>query len=162
MNTSHISVFGHTIAFALAGCLIGPGVLYLTLGTPQEFADKVAQAQPSTVNPQVDLFVDKGTGCEYLVAGSSITPRLDALGYPVCPGPAEEGVEPLLPPEWKGGDAESPIYDDPMDQPLTDGMEIPGFIWDDQTQMWVRPAADDVEDVEDTATLARPGPVFTL
>jgi hypothetical protein len=107
----------------------------------------------------VNLFVDKGTGCEYLVAGSSITPRLDALGYPVCPGPAEEGVEPLLPPEWKGGDAESPIYDDPMDQPLTDGMEIPGFIWDDQTQMWVRPAADDVEG---TATLARPEPVFTL
>ena len=118
--------------------------------------DRQPAALPSTA---VNLFVDKGTGCEYLVAGSSITPRLDALGYPVCPGPAEEGVEPLLPPEWKGGDAESPIYDDPMDQPLTDGMEIPGFIWDDQTQMWVRPAADDVED---TATLARPGPVFTL
>ena len=118
--------------------------------------DRQPAALPSTA---VNLFVDKGTGCEYLVAGSSITPRLDALGYPVCPGPAEEGVEPLLPPEWKGGDAESPIYDDPMDQPLTDGMEIPGFIWDDQTQMWVRPAADDVED---TATLARPRPVFTL
>ena len=115
--------------------------------------DRPAAASPTAVN----LFVDKGTGCEYLVAGSSITPRLDALGYPVCPGPAEEGVEPLLPPEWKGGDAESPIYDDPADQPLTDGMKIPGFIWDDQTQMWVRPADD-----EDTATIARPGPVFTL
>ena len=118
--------------------------------------DRQPAPLPSTA---VNLFVDKGTGCEYLVAGSSITPRLDALGYPVCPGPAEEGVEPLLPPEWKGGDAESPIYDDPADQPLTDGMEIPGFIWDDQTQMWVRPAADDVED---TATLARPGQKFTL
>lgn len=118
--------------------------------------DRQPAPLPSTA---VNLFVDKGTGCEYLVAGSSITPRLDALGYPVCPGPAEEGVEPLLPPEWQGGDAESSIYDDPTDQPLTDGMEIPGFIWDDQTQMWVRPAADDVED---TATLARPGPVFTL
>lgn len=118
--------------------------------------DRQPAALPSTA---VNLFVDKGTGCEYLVAGSSITPRLDALGYPVCPGPAEEGGEPMLPPEWQGGDAQSPIYDDPMDQPLTDGMEIPGFIWDDQTRMWVRPAADDVED---TATLARPGPVFTL
>ena len=113
---------------------------------------------PSASTTAVNLFVDKGTGCEYLVAGSSITPRLDALGYPVCPGPAEEGAEPMLPPEWQGGGAESPIYDDPADQPLTDGMEIPGFIWDDQTQMWVRPA----DDVEDKATIARPGPVFTL
>lgn len=72
--------------------------------------DRQPAALPSTA---VNLFVDKGTGCEYLVAGSSITPRLDALGYPVCPGPAEEGGEPMLPPEWRGGDAESPIYDDP-------------------------------------------------
>lgn len=114
---------------------------------------------PSASTAAVNLFVDKGTGCEYLVAGSTITPRLDALGYPVCPGPAEEGGDPMLPPEWQGGDAQSPIYDDPMDQPLTDGMEIPGFIWDDQTQMWVRPAADDVED---TAALVRPAQKFIL
>lgn len=135
--------------------------LILMIGLGAIFVAQVGAGfdrHPSASTP-VNLFVDKGTGCEYLVAGSSITPRLDALGYPVCPGPAEEGAEPLLPPEWQGGDAESPIYDGPADQPLTDGMEIPAFIWDDQTQMWVRPAADGVEG---TATLARPRPVFTL
>lgn len=133
--------------------------LILMIGLGAIFVAQVGAGfdRPAASTAAVNLFVDKGTGCEYLVAGSSITPRLDALGYPVCPGPAEEGGEPMLPPEWQGGDAESPIYDGPADQPLTDGMEIPGFIWDDQTQMWVRPAAD-----EDTATLARPGPVFTL
>lgn len=140
----------------LAGCLAGPTILYLALGTPQEFAERAASTSTSQLAEKVSLFVDKGTGCEYLVTGSSITPRLDALGYPVCPGPVEEGVEPMLPPEWQGGSDESPIYDDPMDQPLTDGMEIPGFIWDDQEQRWFKPTADD------TAALVRPAITHTF
>lgn len=132
---------------------LGAGLAALAfIGTVGHFAVKLqARAQVPTT-PDVRLWVDKGTGCEYLVTDDSIIPRLYSDGVPVCPGQVDEFNPPEPGPAWEGGTDESPILD---------GTE--GMIWDDQEQAWFQPGARPIaDDVEDTALLEGRRPILTF
>lgn len=93
-----------------------------------------ADPQPSTSTQEsVRLWVDQGTGCEYLVTPTSITPRLYSDGYPVCPdiyGDADlDGSEVWQGEPWLGGE----VLPGPDDTSLSDmrGQDLPGgWRWD--------------------------------
>jgi hypothetical protein len=131
----------------LDAAVIGGLLLAIVAGftVPRVVKSKTPPPLSASGPDSVRLWVDQGTGCEYLVTPTAITPRLFSDGVPVCPGEVDDAD---LPP-WMGGSDESPVLDDPDDQDdqaLIPGANLPGWDWDEDSRSWFKEAADDVED----------------